>query len=83
MENTHYTWRTVQDSKVRSSHADRDGKVFSWTDPPEGGHPGEDFGCRCWAEEDKCVKLAVEAIEALQVLTRATDKEIGISRITN
>ena len=28
-----------------------DGKVFSWDSPPEGGHPGEDYGCRCEAEE--------------------------------
>lgn len=45
-----YIWRTVQDDKVRSSHAARAGETFSWTNPPEGGHPGEDFGCRCWAE---------------------------------
>ena len=50
MKGNHYTWRTVQDSKVRSSHADREGKVFSWTDPPDGGHPGEAYNCRCWAE---------------------------------
>ncbi|MEE8393530.1 MAG: phage minor head protein, partial [Rhodospirillales bacterium] len=42
-----YIWRTVGDSKVRSSHAERDGKVFSWDDPPEGGHPGEAPNCRC------------------------------------
>ncbi len=45
-----YIWRTVQDDKVRGSHAARAGEAFSWTNPPEGGHPGEDFGCRCWAE---------------------------------
>lgn len=42
-----YIWRTKGDDKVRSSHAARDGKVFSWGNPPEGGHPGKDFGCRC------------------------------------
>ena len=26
-----------------------EGKIFSWDDPPPTGHPGEDFGCRCWA----------------------------------
>ncbi|MBD3661803.1 MAG: minor capsid protein, partial [Arenibacter algicola] len=45
-----YIWRTRGDGKVRSSHADRDGKVFSWDDPPEGGHPGEAPNCRCRAE---------------------------------
>ncbi|MEG3619513.1 phage minor head protein [Magnetovibrio sp. PR-2] len=46
-----YIWRTRSDGKVRSSHADRDGKIFSWDRPPEGGHPGEAYNCRCWAEE--------------------------------
>ena len=47
---THYLWRTRRDAKVRSSYAERDGQIFSWEDPPEGGHPGEDHGCRCTAE---------------------------------
>jgi peptidoglycan hydrolase-like protein with peptidoglycan-binding domain len=45
-----YTWRTVGDSKVRGAHAARRGLIFSWNDSPEGGHPGEDYHCRCWAE---------------------------------
>lgn len=47
---THYVWRTRNDGKVRSSHADREGQVFSWDDPPTGGHPGKDYNCRCTAE---------------------------------
>lgn len=47
----HYVWHTIGDGRVRSSHADRDGKVFSWNAPPEGGHPGEAPNCRCWAED--------------------------------
>jgi len=49
-DSAQYIWRTVQDDKVRSSHAARAGETFSWTNPPEGGHPGEDYNCRCWAE---------------------------------
>ena len=45
-----YVWRTRDDDKVRSSHADHDDQVFSWDDPPEGGHPGQAWGCRCHAE---------------------------------
>ena len=45
-----YVWRTRDDDKVRSSHAAHDDKVFSWDDPPEGGHPGQAWGCRCHAE---------------------------------
>lgn len=47
---THYIWRTRDDEKVRPSHADNNGRVFAWDDPPETGHPGEDYGCRCTAE---------------------------------
>ena len=36
--------------KIDSRHAARDGQTFAWNTPPQGGHPGEDYGCRCWAE---------------------------------
>ena len=45
-----YIWRTQDDDKVRSSHAINDNKIFDWDNPPPTGHPGEDYGCRCWAE---------------------------------
>lgn len=48
--NDKYIWRTVEDDKVRSSHRQYNGKIFSWDNPPQGGHPGEDYNCRCWAE---------------------------------
>lgn len=44
-----YVWTTQQDGRVRHSHADRDDKIFRWDSPPEGGHPSQDFGCRCYA----------------------------------
>lgn len=47
---THYIWRTSGDDKVRPSHAINNGRIFSWDNPPETGHPGEDYNCRCWAE---------------------------------
>lgn len=49
-DNGTYIWRTVGDEKVRGHHASRNGKIFSWDDAPEGGHPAEDYNCRCWAE---------------------------------
>ncbi len=49
-DNGHYIWRTVGDDKVRGDHAAREGQNFSWDRPPEGGNPGEDYNCRCWAE---------------------------------
>ena len=48
-----YIWRTQGDKDVRSTHANREGQIFSWDNPPPGGHPGEDYGCRCTAETIK------------------------------
>lgn len=52
-----YVWRTVQDNRVRQDHADREGQIYSWDDPPgdpddpgTGGHPGQAIQCRCWSE---------------------------------
>lgn len=47
---TRYVWRTVKDNRVRSEHDERDGKIFSWDDPPEDGHPGIPIQCRCYPE---------------------------------
>lgn len=44
-----YVWQTQNDPRVRGSHAEREGKIFRWDTPPEGGHPTQDFGCRCYA----------------------------------
>ena len=45
-----YQWQTSGDERVRKDHAENDGKVFSWNDPPDGtGHPGHDVNCRCVA----------------------------------
>jgi len=58
-----YRWSTSRDGRVRECHADLEGKVFSWDDPPEMWystkhgvvytgrrcHPGEDYACRCVA----------------------------------
>lgn len=46
----YYVWNAKSDSKTRSSHAERDGQVFCWDNPPDGGHPGEAFNCRCKAK---------------------------------
>ena len=43
-----YIWHTCGDDKVRSSHAELDGTVHS---VDEDIFPGEDYNCRCWAEE--------------------------------
>lgn len=49
-----YIWDTSGDERVRDSHAEVDGKRFSYDAPPvlsDGfqGHPGEAINCRCVA----------------------------------
>lgn len=46
-----YYWRTSLDERVRASHLEKEGKLYSWDEPPEDtGHPGESINCRCTAE---------------------------------
>lgn len=45
-----YIWRTQRDNRVRPEHADREGKIFKWNRPPQGGHPGMAIRCRCFAQ---------------------------------
>lgn len=45
-----YRWQTAGDERVRETHAENDGKIFRWDDPPaETGNPGDDIQCRCVA----------------------------------
>jgi SPP1 gp7 family putative phage head morphogenesis protein len=44
-----YMWSTSGDERVRTSHKENDGRVFEWKNPPETGHPGQDYQCRCVA----------------------------------
>lgn len=49
---TEYIWSTSGDERVRKSHRELNGKIFSWNDAPVNSdgrkcHPGEDYNCRC------------------------------------
>jgi len=44
-----YIWSTSDDERVRDSHMVLDGEKIKWKNPPEVGHPGEDYQCRCVA----------------------------------
>jgi len=51
-----YEWSTSNDERVRKSHKELNGKIFSWDKPPitnsdtgEQNNPGEDYNCRCVA----------------------------------
>ena len=61
---TFYQWSTSKDARVRESHADREGRYYSWPGsgaagkifngktilpPPSGGPPGVPINCRCVA----------------------------------
>ena len=45
-----YIWRTMEDNYVRMEHVEKDGKIFGID---EDILPGQEFGCRCWAEPAK------------------------------
>lgn len=47
---THYRWISQRDERVRESHEDYDGQVFTWASGSPEGHPGEPINCRCFAE---------------------------------
>lgn len=74
-----YIWRTRGDSKVRSAHAERDGRVFEWNNPPEGGHPGEAPNCRCWAEDVSDNKAACARLK-LQLEVDASNLDAAKKR---
>lgn len=46
---TKYVWSTSKDDRVRESHDALEGDIFSWDNPPDIGHPSEDYLCRCVA----------------------------------
>lgn len=50
-----YIWRTTEDGDVRESHAEMEGEVVQWSQPPtlsDGTttHAGQIYNCRCFAE---------------------------------
>jgi hypothetical protein len=45
-----YIWRSQDDDRVRARHAGYDDQEFPYSRPPEDGHPGQAYGCRCTAE---------------------------------
>lgn len=58
---THFKWSTAKDGAVRSEHAELEGEVFSWNNPPPAGLPGEAVNCRCIA-----IPIFRDAIEQAQ-----------------
>ena len=46
---TQYIWSTSMDERVRPEHSALEGQVFSYSDPPDEGNPGDPVNCRCVA----------------------------------
>lgn len=59
-----FTWRTMQDARVRDKHHRLEGKSFDWTngaqgklDLPSSRFPGDDPNCRCYAEPGDATEI--------------------------
>jgi hypothetical protein len=65
-----YIWRTVEDEKVRSSHAELNRTIRDWRDSPD---PGEEYNCRCWAEPVKSESEGLKQI-VISSLTESSYK---------
>ena len=54
-----FKWVTARDKRVRPSHQEREGKIYSWDNPPDGEIPGSAIRCRCVADvvEDEVLNL--------------------------
>lgn len=46
---TRFMWQTSEDERVRDEHVDRNQKVYSYDNPPDGELPGQPIQCRCVA----------------------------------
>jgi len=45
-----FIWRTSKDERVRPDHRKREGKIYEFSNPPNGEIPGTPINCRCFAE---------------------------------
>ncbi len=67
-----YIWRTMLDNRVRPSHAEREGRRFSWNAPPDDGNPGDPPNCRCIAEP-LAQEFTEESVQAEALATTASE----------
>ena len=44
-----YQWSSSGDGRVRPSHRQFDGKIYTWAEGSPEGHPGDPIMCRCVA----------------------------------
>ena len=72
-----YIWRSQDDDRVRARHAGYDDQEFPYSRPPEDGHPGQAYGCRCtaepvWPEELSKSKIPTPSEQAINNATFST-----------
>lgn len=77
-----YVWRTRDDASVRPTHATNAGQVFRWDTPPNTGHPGHDYNCRCvaqpiWPGREGDVVLAGSAVTADSIPRGGAARSVG------
>lgn len=77
-----YMWSTSGDERVRESHAELDGQVFSYDKPPAVGNPGQDFNCRCVAIPmfDLPENKASQGLEQNQGIEQEQESEKTLSK---
>lgn len=75
-----YRWRTSRDPRVRELHAQREGDVFSWDQPPSDGHPGMPIMCRCGAQPVMDDLLSEEGLLAIGTPGHAERVQEGMRR---
>lgn len=76
-----YQWLTSHDERVRRSHERLSGLIFRWDQPPEVGHPGMDFQCRCTSrpvmdEEHRAMLVSLAEERARRTSRRLTTSPI-------
>ena len=83
---TKYMWSTSGDERVRDSHAEKDGQIFEYANPPaDTGHPGHDFNCRCVqiaVFDDVVSQKSKGELEPVKETEQETTKELPIAETT-
>ena len=81
-----YMWSTSGDERVRESHAEKDGQIFEYANPPaDTGHPGHDFNCRCVqipVLDDVVSQMSKEGRDSVKETEQETAKELPIAETT-
>lgn len=93
-----FYWKTQKDSRVRDTHSHLQDKYYTWDELPFVNRkglglvrtkPGDDWGCRCWAEpargpkENKVKNPTEPSIQVTARETRSTDSLVGKIQINS